>query len=75
MFFEKKKNQDNEFDFNSQNDLDFIEKETKIMSSHVIYCKHTSNGANCKKKQRDSECNGGKEGFQHQKYCSIFIKI
>lgn len=26
------------------------------------------------KKQRDSECNGGKEGFQHQKYCSIFIK-
>lgn len=36
MFFEKK-NQDNEFDFNSQNDLDFIEKETKIMSSHVIY--------------------------------------
>lgn len=27
------------------------------------------------KKQLDSECNGGKEGFQHQKYCSIFIKI
>lgn len=27
------------------------------------------------KKQLDSECNGGKEGFQHPKYCSIFIKI
>lgn len=23
----------------------------------------------------DSECTGGKEGFQHQKYCSVFIKI
>lgn len=27
------------------------------------------------KKQLDSECNGGKEGFQHPKYYSIFIKI
>lgn len=38
------KNQDNELGYNSPNDLDFIEKEEIIKSSHVTYCKH--NGAN-----------------------------